>query len=231
MPIFALDQELIFPPADLADPNGIIAVGGDLSPERLILAYESGIFPWFSERDPIIWWSPDPRCVLFPQNLKVSKSMRQVMRKDKFSITYDHVFRDVIAACRKAPRPGQNGTWITPDMLEAYDVLHRKGYAHSVEVWENQELVGGLHGVSLGKCFFGESMFARVSNASKVGFITLVRDLIEKGFELIDCQVYTEHLVSLGAEEISRRDFLKKLQKNRKNDDLAGNWGEVFGRE
>ncbi|MCB0853032.1 MAG: leucyl/phenylalanyl-tRNA--protein transferase [Bacteroidetes bacterium] len=231
MPIFALDQELIFPPADLADPNGIIAVGGDLSPERLILAYESGIFPWFSERDPIIWWSPDPRCVLFPQNLKVSKSMRQVMRKDKFSITYDHAFRVVIAACRKAPRPGQNGTWITPDMLEAYDVLHRKGYAHSVEVWENEELVGGLYGVSLGKCFFGESMFARVSNASKVGFITLVRDLIEKGFELIDCQVYTEHLVSLGAEEISRRDFLKKLQKNRKNDDLAGNWGEVFGRK
>ncbi|MEZ4848019.1 MAG: leucyl/phenylalanyl-tRNA--protein transferase [Bacteroidia bacterium] len=187
MPIFALDQELIFPPADLADPNGIIAVGGDLSPERLILAYESGIFPWFSERDPIIWWSPDPRCVLFPQNLKVSKSMRQVMRKDKFSITSDHAYRDVIAACHKAPRPGQNGTWITPDMLEAYDVLHRKGYAHSVEVWENEELVGGLYGVSLGKCFLG-NLCLRVSNASKVGFITLVRDLIEKEFELIDCQ-------------------------------------------
>ena len=231
MPIFALNEEILFPPPDLADPNGIIAVGGDLSAERLLLAYEIGIFPWYSEEDPIIWWSPDPRCVLYPQNLEVSKSMRRFLRKGRFRVTYDQAFREVISSCRKAPRPGQEGTWITSEMLEAYVHLHQLGYCHSVEVWEGESLVGGLYGVSLGKYFFGESMFAKTSNASKTGFITIVQDLIEKNFQLIDCQVHTEHLVSLGAEEISREDFLKNLKSNPFDDTIVGNWGDIFGRK
>ncbi len=204
-------DSLEFPPPHKTNSSGVLAMGGDLRPERLILAYQQGIFPWFSEDSPIYWWCPNPRFVLFPAQLKVSSSMKQVLRSQKFRVTADQDFRQVITNCRQKMRPGQQGTWITDELLEAYCTLHQQGYAHSVEVWEGPKLVGGLYGVILGQCFFGESMFAHVSNASKVGFITLVQHLQSLGFVLIDCQVYTEHLDSLGAKMITRKDFLQLL--------------------
>lgn len=202
------NNDLWFPPVTDALDEGLLAIGGDLSRERLLLAYRNGIFPWFNEDEPPMWWSPDPRFVLFPGELKVSKSMKQVLRSHKFEFRTDTAFEQVINNCRQAPRPGQDGTWISPDVMNAYIGLHKAGYAHSAEAWQDGVLAGGLYGVLLGRAFFGESMFAHVSNASKFAFISWVQLLQEKGIELIDCQVYTEHLESLGACMIPRAQFI-----------------------
>ncbi len=227
MPIFALNEEIIFPPVNLAEESGILAVGGDLSPERLIEAYCRGIFPWYSDGDPIIWWSPNPRFILFPDDLYVSKTMRQVLRRNIFRITCDHDFRGVIQGCRE-PRKRERGTWITDEMLEAYVRLHELGIAHSVEAWKDGELAGGLYGLSLGRCFFGESMFARADNASKAAFITLTKKLTELQFVIIDCQVHTAHLESLGAIHIDREEYLEILKEGQKGETLQGSWKEML---
>lgn len=212
MSLYALSNELIFPPVRLAEPDGLLAVGGDLSIERLLLAYRNGIFPWYEGRH-ILWWSPDPRFVLFPDELKESKSMRQLIRKDSFTFTINQAFREVIANCKTISRRGQAGTWITDEVREAYGKLHEAGYAHSAETWLNGELVGGLYGIRLGKAFFGESMFSRTSNASKYAFIRYVQQLQSEGVGLIDCQVYTEHLESLGARMIPRNEFIALIHQ------------------
>jgi leucyl/phenylalanyl-tRNA---protein transferase len=211
MPLFALDKELIFPPVHLAEPDGLLAVGGDLSTERLLLAYRNGIFPWY-EGDYILWWCPDPRFVLVPGQLKISKSMQQLLRKNAFTFTVNKAFAEVISNCKTISRRGQDGTWITDEIKEAYIRLHQLGYAHSAEVWLNDELVGGLYGVRLGKVFFGESMFSKASNASKYAFISYVEMLKKEDVRLIDCQVYTEHLESLGAKMLSRSAFIQELK-------------------
>lgn len=204
-----LTQKIEFPDVSEASPDGLLAVGGDLSTERLLHAYAKGVFPWFEAEEPLLWWSPDPRFVLFSEDLKVSKSMKQVLKKNKFSVTVNKDFKSVIKNCAIAKREGQLGTWITNDMIEAYTKLHQLGYAKSIEVWENSELVGGLYGVDLGNnVFCGESMFAKVSNASKAGFISFVQN---SNYKLIDCQLHTNHLESLGAVHISRNEFLKYL--------------------
>jgi leucyl/phenylalanyl-tRNA--protein transferase len=212
MPLFALDKELIFPPASMAEPDGLLAIGGDLSTERILLAYRNGIFPWF-EGDVPLWWSPDPRFVLFPQELKVSSSMKQLLKKNAFEFTIDKDFAGVIANCKNIRRDGQDGTWITEEMKFAYLDLHRQGYAHSAEVWKDGELAGGLYGIRLGKLFFGESMFSHYSNASKYAFISYVKQLESQGVELIDCQVYTKHLESLGARMVDREQFLEIVNR------------------
>ncbi|MDF1517434.1 MAG: leucyl/phenylalanyl-tRNA--protein transferase [Lutibacter sp.] len=211
--MYLLSKDLVFPPVYLANKDGLLAVGGDLSPERLLLAYKSGIFPWYNQGEPIIWYSPDPRMVLFPKNLKISKSMRQIIRKNQFRATFNQNFSEVIANCKNSYREGQGGTWITDEMEQAYINLHNLGVAKSVEVWEGNELVGGLYGIDLGHIFCGESMFSKVSNASKFAFIYLVQKLEKEHYTLIDCQVYNAHLDSLGAEEISREIFLTYLKK------------------
>ncbi|WP_035727090.1 leucyl/phenylalanyl-tRNA--protein transferase [Eisenibacter elegans] len=221
---YFLDQNLYFPPVELADEDGILALGGDLSQERLLLAYRSGIFPWYSQGDPIIWWSPNPRFVLYPKNLKVSKSMRTILRQGRFRVSFDQAFEQVIGACRHIPRSGQYGTWITDEMLQAYLDLHHQGYAHSVEVWQDEQLVGGLYGVSMGRVFFGESMFSKVSNASKAGFLTLTQKLAQLDFQLIDCQVHTTHLESLGAIHIPRTTFVQQLHHLLRIPTWRGNW-------
>ena len=224
-----LKTDIWFPDVEESTEEGIVAVGGDLSVERLILAYSRGIFPWYSsDRSPILWWSPDPRFVLFPKNLIVSKSMRPYFNQNKFKVTWDQNFEDVIKNCQKIDREDQPGTWITSKMLAAYIQLHKKGYAHSVEVWLENELVGGLYGISLGKVFFGESMFAKVSNASKFGFISLVNQLKQKGFLLIDCQQETKHLESLGANAIKRKDFIDILNDNNIEETYIGSWENYF---
>jgi leucyl/phenylalanyl-tRNA--protein transferase len=210
--MYILPKELFFPPVSSANPDGILAIGGDLCPERLQLAYKSGIFPWFEEDEPIIWWSPNPRMVLFLDELVVSKSMRNILNRNVFKVTFNQNFREVISNCQQVKREGQNGTWITNDMIEAYCKLNEMGIAKSVEVWQNDELVGGLYGVDLGHIFCGESMFSKVSNASKVAFIALVNQLKEKNYKLLDCQVYNEHLESLGCREIDRIDFIQILK-------------------
>lgn len=207
-----LSKELFFPPVAQANRDGIVAVGGDLSPERLQLAYKSGIFPWFEDGEPIIWWSPNPRMVLFLDELVVSKSMRNILNRNIFKVTFNQNFRDVISNCQKVKRDGQTGTWITNDMIEAYCKLNELGIAKSVEVWQNEELVGGLYGVDLGHLFCGESMFSLVSNASKVAFIALVEKLKNANYKLLDCQVYNPHLESLGCCEIEREEFMEILQ-------------------
>jgi len=194
----------------LREPNGLLAAGGDLSSARLIAAYRHGCFPWYQDGQPVLWWSPDPRTVLLPSNLHISRSLRKVLRSDEFTVTFDNNFAQVIHACAQ-PRDHENGTWITNEIQAAYFELHRQGYAHSVEVWHEQELVGGLYGIAIGQLFFGESMFSRLSNASKVGFVTLVSALKAAGFVLIDCQMPTSHLNSLGAHNISREDFAEYL--------------------
>lgn len=211
--MYLLSKDLIFPPVQLADKVGLLAIGGDLSVERLLLAYKSGIFPWYNEGEPIIWYSPNPRMVLFPVDLKVSKSMKQIIKKGEFSITFNQQFPEVISNCKNMYRAGQGGTWITNEMQKAYIELHKKGIAKSVEVWLENELVGGLYGIDLGHVFCGESMFSKVSNASKLAFINLVQKLKKEDYKLIDCQVYNNHLASLGAKEIPRNEFLKYLNK------------------
>lgn len=207
-------DDLFFPPAETATKSGILAVGGDLSPERLITAYQSGIFPWFDHDEPILWWSPAQRMVLYPDEVVISKSMRTIINKNVFQITFDKNFRDVISNCQQANRPGQYGTWITNEMLEAYCNLHEMGIAKSLEVWQGNQLVGGLYGIDLGHIFCGESMFSKVSNASKIAFIALAQKLKSENYRLVDCQVYNDHLASLGAREIPRSEFLAVLKKN-----------------
>ena len=209
--MYLISDNLYFPPVTEATSEGILAVGGDLSSERLVLAYKSGIFPWFNPGEPILWWTPNPRMVLFFEDLIVSKSMRNILNRNIFKVTFNQNFRDVISNCRSIKRDGQNGTWISNDMIEAYCKLHERDIAKSVEVWQNEELVGGLYGIDLGHIFCGESMFSKVSNASKVAFISLVNHLKNENYKLLDCQVYNEHLESLGCKEIDRKDFMKIL--------------------
>ena len=213
--MFLLDsEEIAFPDPALYDfEGGLLAMGGDLSPERIWFAYQNGIFPWFNPEDDILWWCPDPRFVLFPEDLKISKSMKKILREGKFTFTENKCFEEVMKNCQAAERKGQDGTWITDGMIKAYSTLHRFGKAKSIEVWENDELVGGLYGVDLGHIFCGESMFAKVSNASKAGFIYFV-EKYKSQYQLIDCQVYTEHLASLGAKEIPKSEFLKILKQS-----------------
>jgi leucyl/phenylalanyl-tRNA---protein transferase len=205
MPLFALDKELNFPPVHLAEPDGLLALGGDLSTERLLLAYRNGIFPWYE--------SPHPRFVLFPDELKVSKSIKPLLNRNEFEFTTNKAFKLVINYCKKTNRPGQDGTWITDEVERAYCKLHELGYANSAEVWKEGKLVGGLYGIKLGKVFFGESMFSKVSNASRFAFIKYVQLLIEEGIELIDCQIYTEYLESMGAKMIDRAIFTSLLEQ------------------
>ena len=210
--MYYLTKELSFPPVSQTNSTGILALGGDLSPERLQLAYKSGIFPWFEDGEPITWWSPNPRMVLFLDELIVSKSMRNILNRNIFTVTFNQNFRDVISNCQNIKRDGQNGTWITNDMIEAYCKLNELGIAKSVEVWQNEKLVGGLYGIDLGNVFCGESMFSTVSNASKVAFIALVNELKKANYKLLDCQVYNPHLESLGCREIDRTDFMEILE-------------------
>lgn len=207
-----LSNDLIFPNVEEANEMGVLAIGGDLSTERLLLAYKNGIFPWFEDGDPILWWSPDPRMVLFLDQFVVSKSMRNIINRNIFKVTFNQDFKSVITHCSQVKRNGQRGTWISDEMIEAYCKLHEIGYAKSIEVWQNEELVGGLYGIDLGHVFCGESMFSTVSNASKMAFIALVNHLKVSDYKLLDCQVYNEHLASLGCVEISREDFMLILK-------------------
>jgi len=211
MPIYRLIDELIFPPAELAEPDGLLAVGGDLGTERLLLAYRRGIFPWYSEGDPILWWSPEPRLIIEPGFVHVSKSLTKIIKQRLFEIKFDTAFRTVINNCANIPRKDGRGTWITKEMKNAYIRLHHLGYAHSVEAWQGERLAGGLYGISLGRAFFGESMFFKVSNASKIALIALANILEKWNFNMIDCQVSTKHLMNMGAYEIDRREFLQRL--------------------
>lgn len=212
MPLFALDKDHVFPPVEMAEPDGLLAIGGDLSTMRLLMAYRKGIFPWY-EGNTILWWCPDPRFVLFPEELKVSKSMKQVLKNQPFRFTTNLAFREVINNCKTISRAGQTSTWITPDVKEAYIRLHELGFAHSAETWDGEQLVGGLYGIRIGNIFFGESMFSKQSNASKYAFINYVQELKAGHVHLIDCQVYTEHLESLGARMIPRKEFIGLIEK------------------
>ena len=212
--MYQLSKSIWFPSHEQSDKNGLIAVGGDLTEERLLHAYRSGIFPWFNEDQPLLWWSPDPRMILFPKNFKVSKSLKKTIFKNKYSITYNKSFEEVINCCSKIKREGQQGTWITKNMITAYLQLHKNGYAQSIEVWSDNQLIGGLYGVDLKekKIFCGESMFSKKNDASKIAFYYLVKNIQAKKYKLIDCQMYTPHLESLGAQEIPRNEFLKYLK-------------------
>jgi leucyl/phenylalanyl-tRNA--protein transferase len=222
--IFRLPREPVFPDPALADPDGLLAVGGDLAPERLLAAYRAGIFPWYDAGSPILWWSPDPRMVLLPGELHVARSLRRTLRAGRFEVRADTAFARVVRRCAEVARPGQRGTWITAEMIEAYARLHRLGLAHSVEAWEGRELAGGLYGVSIGGAFFGESMFADRPDASKVAFVTLVEWLRDRGFDLVDAQVETAHLRRFGAREIPRREFLARLARSLRKPTLRGRW-------
>lgn len=224
MPLFQLTPEIAFPRPELATREGLLAVGGDLSVERLLLAYSLGIFPWFGDGDPILWWSPNPRLVLFPGDFHVSQRLRRLHRQRKYRVTLDTDFPKLIAACADQPRAGQDGTWITREMEEAYTDLHYAGFAHSVEVWDGPHLAGGLYGVSLGGCFFGESMVSRAPNTSKLALWTLVEQVRRWGFQFIDCQVHTPHLASLGAADIPRARFLKLLKAAVAQETRRGPW-------
>lgn len=214
MVIYRLFDEPFFPNPEDADPDGLLAVGGDLSVERLVCAYSNGIFPWFSEDSPILWWSTDPRLILCPKDLHVPRSLRRVLNKGVFRFTMDHDFSGVIRGCAESARPDQEGTWIVDEMIEAYEALYDRGIAHSVEAWQGDELVGGLYGVSLGRIFFGESMFFRVPDASKAAFVVMVRHLDQWGFEMVDCQQTTKHLLRFGAREIPRSDFIPAVRRS-----------------
>jgi len=224
MPVYRLPHELLFPSPEDAEADGLLAVGGDLDPKRLLLAYRLGIFPWYTDKSPILWWSPDPRLILKPKNLRISKSLNKILRKGVFTITLDRVFEEVIRDCALAKRPNENGTWIVEDMITAYCRLHEAGFAHSAESWFEGRLVGGLYGVSLGKVFFGESMFYRMKNASKVAFVYLVSLLQTWGFHMIDCQITTEHLLRFGAREIPRLQYLERLWHALHYETRRGHW-------
>lgn len=211
MPVYRLTDELVFPDVHMAEPEGLLAVGGDLRPERVLLAYASGIFPWYSEEQPLLWWCPSPRLVLLPEELHVSRSLRKAVRRSQYRITVDCAFERVMRACGKTIRPGQDGTWITEDLVASFVELHRRGFAHSVEAWEGETLVGGLYGLAVGSVFCGESMFAHQPDASKVAFVTLVEQLRRWRFTMVDCQVPTDHLRRFGAREIELDDFLERL--------------------
>jgi leucyl/phenylalanyl-tRNA--protein transferase len=224
MPVYLLSDDLVFPSPKLAAKEGLLAVGGDLRQERLLLAYRMGIFPWYSRCEPILWWSPDPRLVLYPGEIRVSKSLQKTIKKALFRITMDQAFEAVINACAQSRTRADEGTWIVEEMIDAYCKLHESGFAHSVEAWRDDRLAGGLYGVSLGKCFFGESMFTHINNASKVAFVALVKHLQALNFDLIDCQVTTPHLLTFGAREIPRTRYLKELEKSLKPSTIKGQW-------
>lgn len=228
MPVFALNDELIFPSPEQAEKDGLLAIGGDLSPERLLLAYSKGIFPWYSQGQPILWWSPDPRMVLFPDAFKKHKNLRRTINSDKFEVHFDHSFEEVIDRCSQVERKDQPDTWITNDMKNAFIGLHRKGFCHSVETYLDGELVGGLYGLSLGGAFFGESMFHLVTDASKVALWHLVELANRWNFDMIDVQQDTNHLRSLGAQTIDRRKFLLLLNESLKKETKIGNWEELI---
>ena len=225
--IFPLQSTTSFPPVEYAEPDGLLAYGGDLSVEMLMAAYRNGIFPWYNPDDPILWWSPDPRPLFFPGKIRVTKSLRQVLNKKLFQVTFDWAFMQVMEACAEVPRPGQEGTWLTDEMKKAYEHLHKRDFCHSVEVWQGEELVGGLYGVVVGKSFVGESMFHKVSNASKVGFYYLSELLKSWDFHFIDGQVSTPHLLSLGAQETPRKEFLQMLKLATKEDTQCLPWKEM----
>jgi leucyl/phenylalanyl-tRNA--protein transferase len=222
MPVYQIPHELIFPDPELAEEDGLLGVGGDLSLERLLLAYANGIFPWFSKGEPIMWWSPNPRCVLRPEKLKISTSLRQALKKGDYEVRFDTCFEEVIRQCSASKRKGQRGTWITREMQEAYIRLFELGFAHSTEVFMDGKLAGGLYGVSIGGTYSGESMFHLRPEASKIALYHLVERLKERGYPLIDCQVTNQHLLSLGAEEMPRKEFLKQLIKNREKREKKG---------
>jgi leucyl/phenylalanyl-tRNA---protein transferase len=224
MSVFKLSGNLEFPPPCLAESNGLLCVGGDLSTERLLLAYSSGIFPWYSDNEPILWWSPDPRLVLYPKNIKISKSLKKKLAKHEFKITIDKSFEDVIYACASTRTQNCQETWLVNEMIQAYIKLHNEGFAHSVECWKDDKLAGGLYGISLGGCFFGESMFTYISDASKIALATLSNYLLKLNFDLIDCQVTSEHLISMGGFEISRQDFLDQLNLSLQKPSITGEW-------
>lgn len=224
MSVFPLRQEPVFPSPALAGEDGLLAVGGDLSPERLLTAYAQGIFPWYSENMPILWWSPDPRLILEPGRLHVPARLERILRRGRFSFSLDTAFERVISSCADVPRPGASGTWIVPEMIAAYCNLHRLGFAHSMEVWEEGELVGGVYGLALGRAFFGESMFFLRPEASKAGLVTLVRALERSGFSLIDCQQTTAHMTRFGGFEVSRQEFLRRLDEALAGPSLRGPW-------
>lgn len=224
MTVFLLTDKIAFPPPHLASKEGLLAVGGDLSRKRLLHAYRMGIFPWFSDDEPILWWSPDPRLVLYPHEIKISKTLKKIIRKGVFKVTMDTAFAQVITQCAQIRLQNNQGTWIVEDMIHAYCKLHETGFAHSVEAWYRGELAGGLYGVSLGKCFFGESMFTRISNASNVALVKLAEYLNALSFDMIDCQLTTQHLLRFGAREIPRVKFLKQLEKSLKASTKIGKW-------
>jgi len=228
VPVFALDDRLLFPPVECAE-DGLLAVGGDLKPQRLTLAYSQGIFPWYSRGQPILWYSPDPRLVLVSRRIHVPRSLQKTMKRRPFRLTMDTAFEEVIDRCGRTPRPGQTGTWITPAMRRAYIQLHKEGLAHSAEAWRGGELAGGLYGVSLGGAFFGESMFTVAPDASKIAFVALVEQLTAWDVSLVDCQVYTEHLARFGAEEWSRKEYLTALARALERPTRRGKWR--FGNE
>ncbi len=224
MPVYQLPEELIFPPPEEAESNGLLAVGGDLSIKRLLLAYRMGIFPWYTDDDTILWWSPDPRLILELSGLKVSKSLKRTIRRGVYTVTMDKVFGQVIQKCATAKRNQDPGTWLVTDMITAYTRLHMAGFAHSVEVWKGEQLAGGLYGVAMGRSFFGESMFSEKRDTSKVALVYLVSALKGWGFDFIDCQITTAHLLNLGAMEIPRSEFLKRLQRTAELEALRGRW-------
>ena len=224
MPVYLLNEKIVFPPPQFARKDGLLAVGGDLSQDRLLLAYRMGIFPWFTDSEPILWWSPDPRLVLYPSEFKPSRSLQKKVRQNIFRTTADQAFSQVITACARTRRDKNEGTWIGADMIRAYCRLHASGFAHSVECWHEDQLAGGVYGVSLGRCFFGESMFTRIRDASKVALAALVGLLGMNSFDFIDCQISTPHLIGLGAREIPRTLFLEQLAKALESPTITGPW-------
>jgi leucyl/phenylalanyl-tRNA--protein transferase len=231
MPVFQLTDKLIFPPPELAEENGLLAIGGDLSPERLLLAYRTGIFPWYSEGEPILWWSPSPRLVIFPDEFRTPKRLSRFLRRETYSITIDHAFRQVITACSSTGERRAKGTWITNEMIDAYCRLHDMGFAHSIECWHGDELVGGLYGIALGGIFFGESMFSSRPDSSKTALVHLMKKLREWDFDLIDCQMRTEHLLQFGAREIPGEEFRKLLNRSMSRPDSEGSWQQYAQNE